>query len=51
MKAADIMTAPVVRVHPETPVTDPIKLMLQDKTSGPPVVDSRGKLGRHDAST
>jgi CBS domain-containing protein len=44
MKAADIMTAPVVTVHPETPVTEAIKLMLQDQISGLPVVDSSGKV-------
>lgn len=44
MKAADVMTRRVIAVHPETPITDAIRLMLQDDVSGLPVVDRNGQL-------
>lgn len=44
MKAADVMTRRVVTVHPDTPVRDAIRLMLQNDMSGLPVVEHDGCL-------
>ena len=44
MKAADIMTADVVTVTPETPVPQIVKLLLARGISGVPVVDADGKV-------
>jgi CBS domain-containing protein len=44
MKAADVMTHKVVSVNPDTPVTEAVRLMLQDDISGLPVVDASGRL-------
>lgn len=44
MKAADVMTRRVITVHPETPVVDAVRVMLQDGLSGLPVVDQEGRL-------
>jgi CBS domain-containing protein len=44
MKARDVMTHPVISVETETPVHVAIRLMLQRKISGLPVVDASGNL-------
>lgn len=44
MKATDVMTRRVVTVHPDTPVGDAIRLMLQNDMSGLPVVARDGAL-------
>ena len=44
MKAADIMTRDIVTVGPETPLADAIRLMLEHRVSGLPVVDGAGRL-------
>lgn len=44
MKARDVMTQPVFSVEAETPVTVAVRLMLQRKISGLPVVDAAGSL-------
>ncbi len=44
MKARDVMTQPVISVEPETPVHVAIRLMLQRKVSGLPVVKPCGTL-------
>ena len=44
MRAIDIMTKDVVTVSPETSVWDAAALMLRQRISGIPVVDSSGKL-------
>jgi CBS domain-containing protein len=44
MKAKDVMTPEVTTVTPETSVLEAIRLMLQRKISGLPVVDAAGTL-------
>ncbi len=44
MNAADVMTRRVITVRADTPVTDAVRLMLQDDVSGLPVVDREGRL-------
>lgn len=44
MKAADIMTRRVVTVAPDASILQAARLMLQNRISGLPVVDSRGQL-------
>ena len=44
MKAADVMTRPVISVAPDEQITHAARLMLQNKISGLPVVDGSGKL-------
>jgi CBS domain-containing protein len=44
MKAKDVMTAGVVTVTEDASITEAIRLMLQRKISGLPVVDSTGAL-------
>jgi len=44
MKAADIMTAPVVSIAPDASVLEAIRLVLQSHISGLPVIDSSGTL-------
>ena len=44
MKACDIMTQPVISVEADTPVETAVRLMLQKKISGLPVVDGSGNL-------
>lgn len=44
MKAADLMTREIVTVGPETPLADAIRLMLEHRVSGLPVVDGAGQL-------
>jgi len=44
MKAHDIMTWGAITVQPEATVTRAVRLMLQNKISGLPVVDAKGQL-------
>ncbi len=44
MRADEVMTAEVVTVAPETPVAEAVKLMLDRRVSGLPVVDEAGTL-------
>ena len=44
MEAADVMAREIVTVGPETPLTDAIRLMLEHRVSGLPVVDGTGQL-------
>jgi CBS domain-containing protein len=44
MKAADVMTHPVVTIESDASVTTAVNLMLQNRISGVPVVDRAGKL-------
>jgi CBS domain-containing protein len=44
MKAADVMTAPVISVTPATRTRDAIELMLTHHLSGLPVLNEQGKL-------
>ena len=44
MKAKDVMTADVLTATEETSVLEAIRMMLQRKISGLPVVDKAGKL-------
>jgi CBS domain-containing protein len=44
MKAHDVMTWGVISVEPEASVSRAVRLMLQHKISGLPVVDAKGQL-------
>jgi CBS-domain-containing membrane protein len=44
MKVRDVMTQPVVSIDSEAPISLAIRLMLQKKISGLPVVDASGNL-------
>jgi CBS domain-containing protein len=44
MQARDVMTAKVVTVRPDTPVTEIAKLMIDNRISGLPVVENSGRL-------
>jgi CBS domain-containing protein len=44
MQAKDIMTSPVITVKPKTSVLEAVKIMLQDRIGGLPVVDETGKV-------
>lgn len=44
MRAADIMTPRVITTSPDTRITTAIRLMLQNRISGLPVVDTAGNL-------
>lgn len=44
MKVADVMTREVVSIAPEASVMEAVRLMLQHKISGLPVIDASGKL-------
>ena len=44
MKAADVMTRRVITVAPDASILQAARLMLQNRISGLPVVDSRGQL-------
>ena len=43
MKAAYVMTRPVVTIEPDAPITKAVRLMLQHRISGLPVVDRAGR--------
>jgi CBS domain-containing protein len=44
MKASDVMTRRVLSVGPETPILTAVRLMLQHRISGLPVVDGAGAV-------
>ena len=44
MKARDVMTSPVVSVEPEDSVLQAVRIMLQRRVSGLPVIDGNGRL-------
>ena len=44
MRAADVMARAVVTVHPGARIVDAIRLMLDQRISGLPVIDSAGEL-------
>src|SRR6516225_10260513 len=44
MRAADVMTVQPVSISPEASILEAIRLMLERKFSGLPVVDSSGSL-------
>jgi CBS domain-containing protein len=44
MKVVDVMTREVVSIAPEASVMEAVRLMLQHKISGLPVIDASGKL-------
>lgn len=44
MRVRDVMTSPVLSVTPETPVRDALRVMLDKRVSGLPVVDEVGML-------
>ena len=44
MRAQDVMTSPVITVHPDTPVRHVARLMAENRISGVPVVDASGSL-------
>lgn len=44
MRVRDIMTSPVTTVTPETPVREALRVMLERRISGLPVVDAVGML-------
>lgn len=44
MKASDVMTTKVISIRPDATLTEMIKLMLDHRISGLPVVDKDGKL-------
>ncbi len=47
MNAAEVMTRNVVTVARSAPIREAIRLMLDNKVSGLPVVDAGGKVDRH----
>jgi CBS-domain-containing membrane protein len=44
MKAADLMTTSVATIRPDASIAEAIRLMLQKRISGLPVVDAAGAL-------
>jgi CBS-domain-containing membrane protein len=44
MKASDIMTRKVISLEPDASIAQAVRLMLQHRISGLPVVDEKGKL-------
>src|SRR5215831_18790669 len=44
MKAVDVMTRDVVSIAPEASIMEAVRLMLQHRISGLPVVDATGRL-------
>ena len=44
MKVADVMTSNVLTVRPDASIAEMVKLMLDNRISGLPVVDDRGNL-------
>jgi CBS domain-containing protein len=44
MKAKDVMTPRVISIAPEATITEGVRLMLQNRISGLPVVDKAGNL-------
>ena len=44
MKVKEVMTSPVVSVEPDSPISQAIRIMLQRRISGLPVIDKQGGL-------
>jgi CBS domain-containing protein len=44
MKAKDVMTSPVISVEPDASIWEAIRIMLQRRISGLPVIDKHGHL-------
>jgi len=44
MKAKDVMTSPVMTIEPDVDVLQAVRVMLQRRVSGLPVVDKNGRL-------
>jgi CBS domain-containing protein len=44
MKAGDLMTTGAARVRPDAPLADAVRLMVEHRISGLPVVDAHDKL-------
>src|SRR5207253_1059956 len=44
MKVRDVMTSPVISVEPDMTILPAIRLMLQRRISGLPVIDDKGCL-------
>ncbi len=44
MKAKDVMTSPVISIEPETPVLEAVRIMLQRRISGLPVIGKDSRL-------
>jgi CBS domain-containing protein len=44
MKAVDVMTREIISISPDASIMEAVRLMLQHKISGLPVIDTAGKL-------
>ena len=44
MNAGDVMTTGAATVRPDAPLADAVRLMIEHRISGLPVVDAKGKL-------
>jgi len=44
MKAKDVMTSPVISVEPDASIWEAVRIMLQRRISGLPVIDKQGRL-------
>ena len=44
MKARNVMTQPVISIRPNTSILEAVRIMLQNKISGLPVLDDSGSL-------
>ena len=44
MKAKDVMTSPVISVEPDASIWQAVRIMLQRRISGLPVIDQKGSL-------
>jgi len=44
MKASDVMTSGVLTIDPDATIQQAVRIMLQHKVSGLPVVDAAGEL-------
>jgi CBS domain-containing protein len=44
MKASDVMTRSILSVRPDTSIAEAIRLMLDNRVSGVPVIDEAGRL-------
>ncbi len=44
MKVKDVMTSPVLSVEPDTSIWEAVRIMLQRRISGLPVIDKQGRL-------
>jgi CBS domain-containing protein len=47
MKARDVMVSPVITVSENSTIRDLAKLLIADRISAVPVIDSGGKVGRN----